>query len=650
MPWHSSSHAAFLRRSPPLFSTSADEDWRAFRARLILMVNDTSTTSTFMDRHKHTFMPPPTRSASWAYDAGLLVEKGSIVLSRIEPNLACPNLDQPYFGKCVVLIVEHDDEEQITQGIILNRPSDLKMDSQGNVIFGSDSNHADRSSSGGDYSTMIRLEEFDEEYAKARKREEWRMFFGGEIATLEVDDDDEVQEETPIDDFDDNDRDDSDEEVMIVCLHNITSPRAQELSDQILPGVYMTSHASARSLVASGEATPESFYLFYGFCGWDPYQLQTEVQNGSWYLASISPRTLWNELAVLRDDAYDTQLAGLDMWENLIHKIGKSSEVAQDIAGCADSNDFSDLMLMEWVTQTLTATPHRGSVNAGIDDALIYRALHAADRPPVQAGSLLRGSSLPESPYLFDDQFLHKSTVLVLHEDDEASIGMILNLPTSEILSVPINNSTTANFTIRYGGPSNDERMEDNNDDYNDGDQQESMIFLHCSAGLKFFGTGKPLVFGDENGVWTCTKDQAAKAIDLGFGVADEFMVVKGFCQWEKEAGAGGVLGQVMSGNLEVVASDKIDGAWTTLRRQTQLSNDSLRENLKLANDAWLQASDDETTLTEEKPRVVFGSTVLVDELADRAFSTWVELHLLQEEEVEDNDTEDSSSTHEGEI
>lgn len=615
LPWIGKSRTS----SKPSFllSTSADEDWRAFRARLVMMMNDTTlSTSTFLDDHKHTFMPPPGLSYSWVYDAGLLIEKGSIVLSRIE-DVACPDLEQPYLGKCVVLIVEHNPDET-TQGIILNRPSDLRLDSQGNIRFCSHRKQEDET-----YFT-VHLDEFEDEVARIRKREEWRMFFGGEIGTLQ-------------DGYDMEDNGNhEDKETTIVCLHNISSPTAQQVSDEILTGVYMTSHAAARSLVASGEALPENFYLFYGFCEWDPEQLQAEVQQGSWYVASTDPKTLWDDLARLRDDTYDTRSSGVERWEHLIYKLGKSHEVAEDSAG---KDEFSDLMLKEWVTQTLTAISEQSSDSPGVDDASIYRALNAADQPSIWAGRLLRGSNLSVSPYLFHDHFLHKSTVLILHDDDEASIGITLNLPTLETYTVQINNMTSAAFPIRYGGPTSIAPWSDNSDNdikglspmlqQNDERSQQSMVWLHCSAGLKYLRTGKPLVPGDENGVWTCTLEQVIQVIDLGFAATDDFMVVKGFCLWNKEAGSGGVLGQVMTGNLEVISLEQIDGVWTTLRRQTTPGDESsFQENLNLATEAWYRASGEESS-EQYNSRCVFESPVTVEELADEALSTWISVHLL---------------------
>lgn len=582
-----------------LFSTSADEDWRAFRARLVMMMNDTASNAKFKE-NVHTFIPA---ASSWTYDAGLLLEKGSIVLSRME-KLACPDLDQPFFCKSVVLIVEHD-EDTMTQGIILNRPSDLRLDDQGNVLFGEEPDES------------IMLEEFVD--PKIRYPHRWRMFFGGEIANLE----------------ESNIESDSVEEPTIVCLHNLTTPKAQEVSDKIIPGVYMTSHSAARALVTSGEATADSFYLFYGFCGWDPNQLQAEVQTGSWYVASTDPKTLWKDLAVMRDDSYDTRFAGVEMWENLLGKLGKSHEIQQDDQAM---DDFPDLMLKEWVTQTLFA-PAQDTGNAGVDDYSIYRAISAASRPPVQPGSLLRASSQVESPYLLQEQFLHKSTILVLQENKDASMGVILNLPTSDVFSLQINNDTIANFVVRYGGPSS--YTEANNDIAKSGfgtveatdDDDEPMIWLHCAAGLKFLRTGKPFLAGDENGVWTCTTDQVKRAIDFGFAAVDDFMLVKGLCLWEKEAGSGGIQGQIMEGNLEMVPPENIDGAWTPLRRQKQLDDASLEENVNLAKEAWKRGLVEGTTIQGDTPtaRLVFGSAVNVTDLADRALEAWMRIHLMED-------------------
>jgi len=348
---------------------------------------------------------------------------------------------------------------------------------------------------------------------------------------------------------------------------------------------------------------------------------------------------LWDELAVLRDSSYNVRSAGLEMWNSLINKLGKREEVLRDSQRKDDNDDdFADLMLKEWITQNLAA---EGQITSGgvFDDSLIYRALQAAERPPIQAGSLLRASSKIESPFVLENQYLHKATVLVLQENSLASLGVILNLPTSDTYSLQINNTTFANFTVRYGGPTSIISVESGVDSIGENELvtqgEESMIWLHCCAGLKYLRTGRPLATGDEHGVWTCTQEQVIKAIDLDFASVDDFMLVKGLCVWEKEEGAGGVLGQVMCGNLEVVSPDRIDGAWTMLRRQIFLKDVSFHYNIGLADEAWLQAADEDVAVETNKKgstsaqRNIFGSLVRIQELADRARSTWMKIHLL---------------------
>jgi putative AlgH/UPF0301 family transcriptional regulator len=189
-------------------------DWRAFRAKLVM--NETAS-----------------RDQSWAYDSGLLVEKGSIVVSRVEYSLGCHDLRQPYFCKCVILIVEHD--EEFTQGVILNRPDDqdiVYLDDEGSPLL----------DEGSTFDAMDR--EINEKCESS-----WTMFYGGDLAGI------------------------YDENPLIVCLHNLTSEIAQSVSEEIMPGVYLTSQIAARALVEEQGATPDSLFTFYAFCGWDPGQL-----------------------------------------------------------------------------------------------------------------------------------------------------------------------------------------------------------------------------------------------------------------------------------------------------------------------------------------------------------------------------------------
>ena len=69
------------------------------------------------------------------------IQEGTIVLSRVESRLGCHDLKQTYLHKAVVLIIDHDPDD-FTQGIILNRASDLILDRKSTRL---NSSHASKS-------------------------------------------------------------------------------------------------------------------------------------------------------------------------------------------------------------------------------------------------------------------------------------------------------------------------------------------------------------------------------------------------------------------------------------------------------------------------------------------------------------------------
>jgi hypothetical protein len=256
-----------------------------------------------------------------------------------------------------------------------------------------------------------------------------------------------------------------------------------------------------------------------------------------------------------------------------------------------------------------------------IDDSDIYRALKAATQTRISAGTLLRaGSALAVSPFLLRDQFLHKSTILILQETEAFSVGLVLNLPTTDSYTVEMSNGRSAEFTIRYGGTSGGGSDEDNG--------EETLVWLHCSKELKHDGIGKPL--GGDSGVWTCSVGQVVDALESGLAGPGEFILVQGFCVWEKEAaGSGGVLGQVMDGKFEPLAinDDIVDGVWCKLLTQNRLEEDSLTTNYQKALEAWTCSS--EKHQEPDSSRLVFETDVKVSSLADEALLVWIKIFLL---------------------
>ena len=145
-----------------------DEDWRAFRAKLVMsessfakqaeeevVVSDDDLDgigALFQEKAKPelTISSPkfelpegftPLDPSQWAYDSGNIIEKGAIILGGAEQDFGF-GLRQQYFHKAVILVLDHD-ENTFTKGIILNRPSEKMMSDDVNgkewkVWFGGD--------------------------------------------------------------------------------------------------------------------------------------------------------------------------------------------------------------------------------------------------------------------------------------------------------------------------------------------------------------------------------------------------------------------------------------------------------------------------------------------------------------------------------
>ena len=156
-----------------------------------------------------------------------LIERGSVILGGTQQEFGFA-LRQQYFHKSVMLLLQHDDA--FTRGIILNRPSAMELDG-------------------------------------------WRVWFGGDVAEGGL--------------FHGNGRAGGTREI--VCLHSLTSDAATRLSMPVIRGVQYTTLEGAQALVASGEAERSSFWLFVGYAGWAPKQLQGEVERDSWCAGSPNP-------------------------------------------------------------------------------------------------------------------------------------------------------------------------------------------------------------------------------------------------------------------------------------------------------------------------------------------------------------------------
>ena len=529
------------------------------------------------------------------------IEEGSLILSRVETSLGCHDLRQPYFHKAVVLVLDHDPDD-FTQGVLLNRASDLILESSDILYVDND-------------------EDDNQSPKPPQPSSSWKIHFGGDIGGW--------YEEDP----------------QLLCLHGISTDAAMAVSDSVFgDNLYITSHRGALSLVEAGEATSDMFFTFSGFCGWEEGQLEREVERGSWCLASfiennddeMHPFFDLIEKYSWKNPDYKPNSGGLEFWHELMADLGKDG--VKTSLPKNQQQPFTDLMVKEWSTQWLKmVTKDEQDDNiTQIDDQDIFRALKAASNK-VSSGAILRGSSAPTSPYLLGAQLFHKSTILVLQDTPEASIGVILNLPTKDAYILTVGDKEYT-FPIRYGGYSGKVDQDDATQEY---------FWFHDNQLLKKEDFGLPVSFSNESPestledldcIYACDFREVTKSIELGLASPDDFLLVKGFCAWEKQGdSAGGLMGEISNGNLEDTLwiekmTEDRKRLWDSLRSQKQPnSEDCLKDNLALSQKAWEEGFVGGGSNDEVINRNVFDSTVAVAELADEALFVWMKLFLLRD-------------------
>ena len=559
------------------------DDWRAFRAQLVAGNQDDDSGDA------------KTSSSSWAYDSGNMIEKGSIILAKVEPDFCYFGLNQQYFHKSVMLVTYHN-EKEFTKGIILNRPTNLFLDDE-------------------DF-----LDDNGEPYFKTDNKNStdtdnnsWRIWFGGDVRGLYADD--------------------SEGGTEIVCLHSIQTDLARNVSEEILKNVFTTNYEGARKLIDANEAVSDDFWVFAGYAGWSAGQLEEELNRESWYMISADSETVWNELTDQRDDnTLDPRDAGLKSWSTLMGMLGKQDEAR------AVSESFADLSLKEWAAESILFNSTLPVVNESdeLDDLLkslspsISNSIDSAEsfvdlaqryiNDGIQ-GSVLRGSSKDRSPFLLSDQKLHKCSMLVIQDDDVLTVGVLLNHPMTKTYPIPLANGDDLEFPVRYGGSFGIPGIID-----------QPIIFLHSKPELRDAKVGEPVGKStkgiEECMIWICSEQQVAKAIDAGRASSSDFICVQGFQIWPKEdiPSNSGILAQLVTGDLEVVDETLVEEVWKVLSSQSKLTLDTLEKNFQTSLLAWSAGGKDDGNLS---PPFVYDSTVTTSQLADDSLRYWTEAFLL---------------------
>jgi putative AlgH/UPF0301 family transcriptional regulator len=506
-----------------------DDDWRSFRAKLVMgqrqkiatTTSPSSAASNSLSESQGTVIEddsdldgigalfsqddvsagvsvsPPTKFAEglssvsmtpldpsqWAYDSGKVIEKGAVILGGVEQDFGF-GLRQQYFHKAAILVLDHD-ERTFTKGIILNRATDLTLDDDRDPDL------------------------------------KWRVWFGGDVQGLDSNSPD------------------------IVCLHSITgNARVDQASIPVMKDIQWTTFENAQKLVAAGAAKSSDFWVFSGYAGWGPGQLSGELDRRSWYMVATDSQTLLKELA-RQSAASDPREAGLDTWTLLMQMIGREETARQS------TGTFDDHMLKEWAAQHLCQVPTEGSsslrqrwklaegvpstqdlmkATSAVDKLIMTRVSAAARGEDVSEGSLVRASSAGRSPFLLSEQQLHKSLVLVLSDDENLTVGAILNRPAARGIEIQISSQDTGRtrtetVPLRYGGQFTVKST-------------APLLWLHCHPVLRAAKIGSPVGVGGggELGIWKCTAEDIVRSLGEGLVTKPEqhFMVVSGVSVWTK--------------------------------------------------------------------------------------------------------------------
>lgn len=645
-------------------------DWRAFRARLVRqehqkyhhpqtqqVLKSTSDEVNSLGKTKDVFSHSNQKNAdgkrrntkkerkqhkvprnSWAYESSDLIEQGTVLLhhppiDKTNSDVFGYGLGRQYLHKSVILILEHDRVIGTSKGVILNRPTDLVLSdsaNSSNVSFSSSSQ-----SCVGDTNVPQGGDGKEEQNAN---RFFGKIWYGG------------------------NERSIHDENPIFYCLHTLSksvfhhnvsndsnnrkAKIIQEESREVIHGIQFSTIQGAKSLVQQNVAVPQNFWVFCGVVSWNNHELEQDIHDGVFHGVSIDCNTLRKGLRILNAGfGADVRDGGVKTWMMIMSMIGRGdfAEVleAEDNAGMVKS--FDDLMLRVWATRNLV---FRGAPSFLREMEVMGQESH---RPEiVRAGDLVRAASLSckgEPLFLLDYQEFHKSVILITQNDENFSVGVILNHPSAKAVTVefeaadalPHIKRKTISLPLRYGGPLEIVRGERVA-------QEASLLFLHSNARLHRAGIGHEFEnyvdasdVSGKNAIWKCTVDEVAHAFGLGLAQQNDFVVVKGFAMWPKHyAGREKVSElEIATDTLKLVPQKNISAIWELLCKQGLLSAATISSNLKYGRMAWDVAKDRrrkgriKRTKFQDAPDV--HDIVNLSDLNDLAQRIWVAAYLLDD-------------------
>ena len=401
-----------------------------------------------------------------------------------------------------------------------------------------------------------------------------------------------------------------DESLGCLCRRNKSSPVKNGMSLPLLKDIEIMPWDIAKALVDENEETKDDFRLYHGYTTWGPGRLEKELDRGDWFTVATDAESLWKIIA--EDSTFST---GTDKWVQLMNRIGKQSLISS-----VPNQKFQDDMLKQYMRLRL--------LQKTTDGLRTTSDLQKPDETKSPKRNLVPGTLVRSStPIFLEEQVFHQSLVLILKNDDEITIGVVLNRPYST--SVSIGDTT---LPVRYGG-----RFELD-------DEGLPEIWLHCNhETLQEARVGGPI---SEDGYpdsifWQCTRKDAEAAVEAGLANADDFLVVSGLSVWNKEPtsnGAGGASSLELDDHFCKVDEKSIGIIWKLLQVQEPLNKKNAAENLEAANTAWMLSGDAGWMLSGgSRQSNARGSSDMdskeqqvVQSLAYSALDKWIKMYLLK--------------------
>jgi len=420
-----------------------------------------------------------------------------------------------------------------------------------------------------------------------KQQNEWKCYFGGNTQGI------------------------GSEDESLGCLYRLNelSQVENDMTLTILKHIAITPWDSAQILVDGKEAIKEDFRLYRGYTKWEPGQLEKELKRGDWFTVATDLESLWNIIA--QDSNFST---GTDKWVQLMNRIGKDSLISS-----TPNQKFQDDMLKQYMRLRLKS--NRGLRRSTFHPQQAQNANTCVCN--LVAGTLLRSST----PILLDEQVFHQSLVLILKNNEEMTVGVVLNRPYSTSVNI-----AGTNLPVRYGG-----RLGLN-------DKGIPELWLHCNhQTLQEARIGEPISeYGQAGSIfWKCTRKDAETAVEGGLANAEDFLVISGLSVWNKEQVSkdqGGPSSMELNDYFSKVDESSIRTIWKLLKVQEPLNKNNAAENLEAGNTAWMLSGDAGCILSGGSKQFDYqsGSDMdtkeqqVVQSLAHSALDRWIRMYLLK--------------------